>query len=644
MGVGGATTTRVPFAAGCGSTDVGGATPESVGRRWPEGRHRRRLDAPLAREASSTAAPGSGGRGVGAVDGITDLDGHELRFARRLRLDSRDLLARGRRLAPLERLASRRGCRPRRSPARAPRRAPAARASGPPMRRSSAASAAADAKLFSGSAASARAATSASGAAHGLPSGIGRPRDPSAEKVRHDGRRLRVREERPTAQRLPQHHPDAVHVGPRSRRLVREQYLRREVRAPVATRPRRCRAHAARCSRCAPPRPRPTMTHSGVSSPWTSFRGSRLASRRLWTALSPESTSTRMRSAISSDGRGVIRAELRPAHAVHELADDEHFLAANDDVAHAPDVRVLQRREASRVAHPVGDLLVAVRLAARHALDDDELRSSVRLRVERRTCRHRLARRARAEVETAPRGAYPAGVGRGRSRHHVQGTAYTAPAGIARCRGKCRRKAAQRPLDFLPARDYIRQRLMSRMPRFAQFAWGLLAYDVAVVVWGAYVRATRLGRGLRPALAALQRRGHPPIAAPRDAHRALASRHQRPRPRAHARAPRLGLPRVPAATRRPAGRDHDRGAHARRGAHRRGPRPLPARRARRVDGARAQHLPPPVQHVPAARVDRADGVVGVGRSAPPAPRTADGGRGRWACRSPRSSSSAPAAQ
>ena len=33
------------------------------------------------------------------------------------------------------------------------------------------------------------------------------------------------------------------------------------------------------------------------------------------------------------------------------------------------------------------------------------------------------------------------------------------------------------------------------MTRFARFAWGLLAYDVAVVAWGAYVRATGSGAG-----------------------------------------------------------------------------------------------------------------------------------------------------
>jgi heme A synthase len=33
------------------------------------------------------------------------------------------------------------------------------------------------------------------------------------------------------------------------------------------------------------------------------------------------------------------------------------------------------------------------------------------------------------------------------------------------------------------------------MPRFARFAWGLLAYDVVVVAWGAFVRATGSGAG-----------------------------------------------------------------------------------------------------------------------------------------------------
>jgi len=33
------------------------------------------------------------------------------------------------------------------------------------------------------------------------------------------------------------------------------------------------------------------------------------------------------------------------------------------------------------------------------------------------------------------------------------------------------------------------------MTRFARFAWGLLAYDIGVAAWGAYVRATGSGAG-----------------------------------------------------------------------------------------------------------------------------------------------------
>ncbi len=36
---------------------------------------------------------------------------------------------------------------------------------------------------------------------------------------------------------------------------------------------------------------------------------------------------------------------------------------------------------------------------------------------------------------------------------------------------------------------------MRAIPRFARFAWGVLAYDLAVVAWGAYVRATGSGAG-----------------------------------------------------------------------------------------------------------------------------------------------------
>src|SRR5829696_7646401 len=35
----------------------------------------------------------------------------------------------------------------------------------------------------------------------------------------------------------------------------------------------------------------------------------------------------------------------------------------------------------------------------------------------------------------------------------------------------------------------------SRMPRVARYAWAVLAYNVAVILWGAYVRATGSGAG-----------------------------------------------------------------------------------------------------------------------------------------------------
>lgn len=56
-----------------------------------------------------------------------------------------------------------------------------------------------------------------------------------------------------------------------------------------------------------------------------------------------------------------------------------------------------------------------------------------------------------------------------------------------------------RPSPGGPAVDFSRDGTTSRAvrstARFVRFAWGLLAYDVAVVVWGAYVRATGSGAG-----------------------------------------------------------------------------------------------------------------------------------------------------
>ncbi len=35
-----------------------------------------------------------------------------------------------------------------------------------------------------------------------------------------------------------------------------------------------------------------------------------------------------------------------------------------------------------------------------------------------------------------------------------------------------------------------------KLTRFAQYAWGVLAYNLAVILWGAYVRATGSGAAL----------------------------------------------------------------------------------------------------------------------------------------------------
>jgi heme A synthase len=36
---------------------------------------------------------------------------------------------------------------------------------------------------------------------------------------------------------------------------------------------------------------------------------------------------------------------------------------------------------------------------------------------------------------------------------------------------------------------------MPRLSTLARFAWGVLVYNLGVIVWGAYVRATRSGAG-----------------------------------------------------------------------------------------------------------------------------------------------------
>jgi hypothetical protein len=145
------------------------------------------------------------------------------------------------------------------------------------------------------------------------------------------------------------------------------------------------------------------------------------------------------------------RHDLRPAHAVDELADHEHLLPTDDDVADPSHVRVLQRRQAPGVAHPVGDLLVAVHASALHTLDDHDHLATVGLRVEGSTRRHHAGAELAQHAEPL-RGGDPAGVGRRRGRQHIQGTPVRRASPM---QGEMWDTAGAR-LDFHGLRSYIR--------------------------------------------------------------------------------------------------------------------------------------------------------------------------------------------
>jgi len=76
-------------------------------------------------------------------------------------------------------------------------------------------------------------------------------------------------------------------------------------------------------------------------------------------------------------------------------------------------------------------------------------------------------------------------------RRSPPSTGYTAAGRAGLRAGGNVGDGGQAPLDFQP-RDAI---TASTMTRFARFAWALLAYDVGVVAWGVYVRATGSGAG-----------------------------------------------------------------------------------------------------------------------------------------------------
>ncbi|MEJ7712002.1 MAG: hypothetical protein WKF84_19560 [Pyrinomonadaceae bacterium] len=59
---------------------------------------------------------------------------------------------------------------------------------------------------------------------------------------------------------------------------------------------------------------------------------------------------------------------------------------------------------------------------------------------------------------------------------------------------------------------------MLKLNRFAIFAWAVLAYNLLVILWGAVVRATGSGAGVREPLAAVQWRSDSTRRSVGDAH------------------------------------------------------------------------------------------------------------------------------
>ena len=155
------------------------------------------------------------------------------------------------------------------------------------------------------------------------------------------------------------------------------------------------------------------------------------------------------------------------------------------------------------------------------------------------------------------------------------------------------------------------------------FAWGVLAYNIAVILWGAYVRASGSGAGCGEHWPLCNGVVLPRDPERRDAHRVFPPHHQRARARRGRRAARAGSGAPAARASGAARRRLDGLLHADRGGGRRGPRPVSARRRQRDDGAGDVHGGAPAEHLRPARLAHADGMVAVGgsrvslRDAPP---------------------------
>ena len=148
------------------------------------------------------------------------------------------------------------------------------------------------------------------------------------------------------------------------------------------------------------------------------------------------------------------------------------------------------------------------------------------------------------------------------------------------------------------------------MSRLNRFAWLVLGWNLVVIVWGAFVRATGSGAGCGAHWPLCNGEVVPRAPGDRDDDRVHPPGDQRHRAAAGAGARAVGLPRaarrdIPA--RRAAG-----GApvlHPHRGGPRRRAGAVPAGGRERVRGARPLHGRAPRQHLPAAGRPGADGAL-----------------------------------
>jgi cytochrome c oxidase assembly protein subunit 15 len=318
-----------------------------------------------------------------------------------------------------------------------------------------------------------------------------------------------AREERPSTKRFPQHGADAVDIDPCVGGIVGEEHFRRQILA--------CGARCVR-RRCMHP-VRADDSCDSVQSHENAF-GRQLAMEqfeRLPLGIAEVVNGAEAGQHIDEHTQGNLeggrlqgRHELRPAHAVDEVADHEHVLGPHHHFANAHDARVLERGKATRIAHPVCDVLIAMVPTARYALDDDQPGAIPRRRLERGPGRNDARAKLTEQLEPL-RARRPARAMRIRNHLALERTPSEETNGSLSRSGSQGDGSKRDPTSdrltsphnsnrtvegtleeaAAPAPDYKKE----KMRPFARFAWALLVYDIGTTAWGAYVRATGSGAG-----------------------------------------------------------------------------------------------------------------------------------------------------